>query len=901
MAIKGQASRKIHFVAERKDYAIVVLPNAVCYDSNNNPSAENIVARVYRVINGQRSVLAVNNAAGASHWLIAVTKTTGGTESKTPLSSVGASSVASVTSLRFDLVEKAKVTVSGSNYTYDESDIITSQAVPLVHDGTQGAKPVNVFCRNATKPNAPQGGTYANPYPDGWSDTPPSDNPTSPKTLWMSTNVFEANGSSRGWTDPSPVADGTDIEYIFTSINPYITPENTHPHDDCDPDEGDGWGKNPDGAIYMAIAKKSGGAWGAWSVVRIKGESAVTVVVTPTNIVAHNGLLLGAKVDVKVYDESGEHNAGGLGPLTTLAEAGKLNAETGVKWSFYNQEDIFGYILNGTLKKDVTYNSFVTYKNVQYPFTLQLTKADDGQRGDKGDDAVAYSLVLTPSSVRYDLNTETYSDTSVNCRVNRTKGENEVTDVTNNLPSGFTLTYACEYNGAMQAEKTCNGVVVFNNANPNKSPRYGRIDFILKKGGLVVARETLMIGVDGLAGRAGAMTLPPMPWDEYDDSYEFQDGTTRVNPIDGPTHHDVVYWTRNADGKWIVYSCIKSHLKSLAVAEPGVGTQWRTYWVANSGPVDIIASKVILGDNGFIGLFGSNAIRIYNSARQIVGQMSSADKAPIYQGHALPFFIGGLLGELNFDQEPRFAVDEQGRTYHGGITGRHIEIDPISKTLRMFDDDNRVSFLLTGDRIEPGDVTSGNSQSVSGNGFTVSHYATGAKPSPQPLFTPITVNGASGTCTVNIPKMIFMANGGSNPPANFGISGTLKVSVYVNNNEVETYITGVFAGVDGDGNDSSYTINPLTYHLPVKKNDVVSATVTVEGTFTNCGSQCYTQVMSSGGGASASVVYSNQQCIIANNGFIFSVNSDNYVYFLTDKNGILKVGCVAGGHTVFSS
>lgn len=497
------------WIPDQQDYSIVVLPNAVRFDSNNSPNVTTIKANVYRVVDGVRSALPVNSSTGAKHWLLFVKGTSAGT-TRTPVSSVNASLLADATVARFDLVAKDNVTVSGSTYIYAEADIITSESIAIAHDGTQGAKSANAFFRSKTQPTTPKGGSYDKPWPTtpaGWSNTPPADNANEPKSLWMSTATFETTTTNQqNWSTPVLVADDTDIEFIFTQNDPCSTPDTTHPHPDNESDAGDGWGKNPVGAVWMAIAKKSGGAWEAWNIIKIKGE--------------------------------------------------------------------------------------------------------------QGSDAVSYSLVLTPTSVHYDLNSQKYNPASVTCRVMQTKGEDEVTDVTTSLPTGFSLKYVRRsLNDTMLAEIACNGTLSLSTT----TTQYDSIDFVLKKGNVVVARETLGIipsGKNGTNGKNGVYVPPMMLWTDYPDDYQFQAGNVEA----GDDHLDYV-GVLESDGRVSLFYCVENNLKSEGFDPATDNNKKKTngyHWFgANAGTYKFLATELLWAAIGQIDFFNSQAIRIGNQSGMV--------------------------------------------------------------------------------------------------------------------------------------------------------------------------------------------------------------------------------------------------------------------------------------------
>ena len=120
-----------------------------------------------------------------------------------------------------------------------------------------------VFKRFSSEPSTPTGGSYLSPVPSGWSDGIPSGT----EQIWMSTRVFTSNGESpqtSEWTTPQMASDTPDIDFEYSWIvtnpgNPTDNPDN--------------WSNAAaENSIWMAVRKKSMGAWSSWEINKIKGE-----------------------------------------------------------------------------------------------------------------------------------------------------------------------------------------------------------------------------------------------------------------------------------------------------------------------------------------------------------------------------------------------------------------------------------------------------------------------------------------------------------------------------------------------------------------------------------------------------------------------------------------------------
>lgn len=146
-----------------------------------------------------------------------------------------------------------------------DGDMVRASAIDGGGDGGSSAgaafKSI-VFKRSNTTPDTPDGGSFENPTPSGWSDGIPSGE----SKLWMSARWFYSDSAmtaKTSWSAPAQATDTADIDFEYSSIVSPGTPTTNPSY----------W--HNDGAandIWMAVRVKKNGVWGEWSVMKVKGE-----------------------------------------------------------------------------------------------------------------------------------------------------------------------------------------------------------------------------------------------------------------------------------------------------------------------------------------------------------------------------------------------------------------------------------------------------------------------------------------------------------------------------------------------------------------------------------------------------------------------------------------------------
>ncbi|MDE6278304.1 MAG: hypothetical protein K2M06_09405, partial [Muribaculaceae bacterium] len=729
-------------------------------------------------------------------------------------------------------------------------------------------------------PATPSGGTYTDAVPTasaGWTDAP--EQGTAP--LWMSRARFspEMTGAASApkpvWSTPSPVQDSTGIEYLYSqSETDPGAPADTHPFPDVPEAK---WNKNPVGAVWMAMAVKNNGAWELWSYTRIKGESGKNVIfarLDPQVVEMKSGTY---KAYVDVYDGGERVPASDVTLPYLTAENGGWITPNMLKWTFIAENGRIGYMFTylPSAKVDMDLDIEVTYKGRKYPVTIPLRSLADGEdgkpggKGDKGDDAVSYSLILSPSSLTYDLNSQTYDTSNVHAMVLKTVGQTQ-TEVTA-AAEGLSLSIDLYVNGAFHGSKPCqDGNVTF------ASAQYSRVDFVIKKDGKTVASETLSItvtGRNGTNGKNGVWVPPPMQWKDYDDDYTFQCGDIAK----GETRLDMAL-LMNTDGNLFIYNCIKTHQKKNGTPPSGEGN---TYWKkSDTGIWKFLATDLLWANVGQINFLSGQAFRV-------------GDQSGVCGYFGVP--VGGAIFYSGGDNvsDATYVVYANGRIRSGSADGKRIEIDPASRRILIYGSDGELCAIHSGDMLDHtaiGNAT-GNSTATAAQAGMQKTLA-GAKTESLAIVGSRTAGG-DGTLKVSTPKFLIRSDGTSlADPDALAASCLLAVEVLFGSEVVECYIIGGLVEAS-----QSYTSEAFSFSVNVPKGTSYSVRLRYVSNLDAFGHAYFTAQ----GNATADLSIRNKVCHYGANGWFVSVDNRNFSYCIYDQTGRMHQKTVSGGAVMFDT
>lgn len=148
-------------------------------------------------------------------------------------------------------------------------------------EGAQSVLQSFVFLRVADQPATPTGGTFSSPIPDdgaGWTDGPTAIDPDNPLPLWASHRIFTSDGRApqeAAWSIPAILADSADMDVCYHDgeERPLDPPDGWHGAQDGS-EACNGWyNEATDSTVWMAVARYRNGSWGAWNVIRVRGET----------------------------------------------------------------------------------------------------------------------------------------------------------------------------------------------------------------------------------------------------------------------------------------------------------------------------------------------------------------------------------------------------------------------------------------------------------------------------------------------------------------------------------------------------------------------------------------------------------------------------------------------------
>ena len=330
-----------------------------------------------------------------------------------------------------------------------------------------------------------------------WSDGIPSGD----ATLWMAMRVFSANGyypQEEHWSTPSPAFDTADLDFEYSALA-------TNPGTPSNPATGANWHNTATANdIWMALRKKSGGVWGAWEVMKIKGEKGDSPLMADLDnemdgvAVGSDGVLDTATTltaNTHIYYGDTEQD------ITGIVASGAPSGVTVTTPKRSGSSTIYSGVINFALASGLSSSGPIeisllitcSYGSRTVKFTILLVK--------EGEDGVVYKLIPdydTVKGTRNNDNTISYTPTAVKVSRYTHSGSGAMS------PSTYgEIRYSVDGGSTILADYNASTGVAVSNA-----VTAGKIIFYWYSAsgssGVMIDRETIPIVVDGAKGQDGA-------------------------------------------------------------------------------------------------------------------------------------------------------------------------------------------------------------------------------------------------------------------------------------------------------------------------------------------------------------------------------------------------------------
>lgn len=364
-------------------------------------------------------------------------------------------------------------------------------------------------------------------------------------------------------------------------------------------------------------------------------------------------------------------------------------------------------------------------------------------------------------------------------------------------------------------------------------------------------------GDDGAKGDRGAALRGPQRWADLADGFGFESGG------DGETFLDVVMTESLKPGspteKQVNYFvCIKSHAKSASAHPEAVGSQ---YWKPMS-TIEFVATKILLAQYALVKNLGVESLEMKDADGNII--------AWIRDGNVL--FNKGTFSNV--------------KVVAGGTNDQRIELDPESKSIRIYDAQGNESVVIDGTRQQREDIE-GYELELTAPGATLTPWTlpiakttapAGVTQSPTLLtYTP----SEDSYITVNVPKLTLAVKR-ETPSSPTEITGDTEVRVTlqvaqgaeVQNAEIGSYLLENGSAVTGTQTTES---DDCRVSFKVNAGEEVTLKLFVEAHFAS-GSVKLTN-------PTATYVFDRYQSKIFANGMTLMRTNRDYLTIYADKNG----------------
>ena len=364
-------------------------------------------------------------------------------------------------------------------------------------------------------------------------------------------------------------------------------------------------------------------------------------------------------------------------------------------------------------------------------------------------------------------------------------------------------------------------------------------------------------GDDGAKGDRGPALRGPQKWDDVADGFAFESGA------EGEDFLDVVMTESLKPGSTTekqlnFFVCIQSHPKSATIRPDAAGSQ---YWKPMS-TIEFVATKILLAQYAVIKNLGVESLEMKDADGNVI--------AYIHDGNVL--FNKGTFSNV--------------KIVAGGTNDQRIELDPETKSIRIYDEAGNECLTIDGTRQER-EAIEGYKLELTAPGSALTPWTlpiakttapAGVTQSPTLLtYTP----SEDSYITVNVPKLTLAVKR-ETPSSPTEITGGTEVRVTLQvaqGTEVANEEIGSYLLENGTTDMSEHTVEveSIRKSFKVKAGVAMTLKLFVEAHFAS-GSVKLTE-------PTATYVFDRYQSKIFANGMTLMRTNRDYLTIYADKNG----------------
>lgn len=308
---------------------------------------------------------------------------------------------------------------------------------------------------------------------------------------------------------------------------------------------------------------------------------------------------------------------------------------------------------------------------------------------------------------------------------------------------------------------------------------------------------------------------------------------------------------------------------------------------------NMVATDLLLALNAYISFFSGNSIRLYDSGNSLKGEFLGGGR--MVDGHNIMGWLGGSAAS------PNWAVDDTGKTYVGGTSGQRIELDPLNKSMQVFDSSGNLVATHSGriitesEAVPPASAGQTTEVQLTNKECQLSISTSEAYNYVSEVEIAIlnTPTGTNGGLQVSIPALTLgcsMSGAGNS----WFVSSSLVLDCLSSAGSMITTLCPGAAQLTASS--PSKTIAAQTIDIPVETKKVKLRMRAYARGSTGSG----TATFSSSGKMTAKFVAKWYRCEYGANGWVISYDSNNYEYCLVIGNK-LKRKIMCNGNPILSS